>query len=350
MIAAFDHPFLSGLLGDEEMSALLGVEAELAAMLRFERTLAEVEVTLGIIPAGAAKVIESALSSFKPDLHALKRGVAHDGVVVPELVDQIKRIVGHPQSEYVHFGATSQDVIDTAMVLRVSPCLDLLEGRLRGFATTLDDIENRFGGRRVMGRTRMQAAMPISVADRVESWRAPVLRHLERLTSLRNSILVIQFGGATGTLEKLGGGAKNVRADLAKSLGLGDAEQWHSQRDRIVEFANWLSIMTGTLGKLGQDIALMAQNGDEIELAGGGKSSAMPHKHNPIDAEVLIALARFNATQLSGMHQALVHEQERSGAAWTLEWMIMPQMLMATGASTLTAERLLRNVRSIGSP
>ena len=115
MIAAFDHPFLSGLLGDEEMSALLGVEAELAAMLRFERTLAEVEVTLGIIPAGAAKVIESALSSFKPDLHALKRGVAHDGVVVPELVDQIKQIVGHPQSEYVHFGATSQDVIDTAM-------------------------------------------------------------------------------------------------------------------------------------------------------------------------------------------------------------------------------------------
>ena len=349
MIAAFDHPFLSGLLGDAEMTSLLGVEAEIAAMLRFESILADVEGAFGIIPADAADAITSALAGFQPDMQALKRGVARDGVVAPELVRQIRQSVGEPHSKYVHFGATSQDVIDTAMVLRARSCLDLLEERLGGLVAAFADIDRRFGSSRLMGRTRMQAAMPITVANRIESWRAPFLRHSERLATLRKSLLVIQFGGAVGTLETLGGDAKNVRSALAERLGLDDAEQWQSQRDRIADLANWLSLVTGTLGKFGQDIALMAQSGDEIELAGGGASSSMAHKQNPIDAEVLIALARFNAIQLSGMHQALVHEQERSGAAWTLEWMILPQMVMAAGASTRAAERLVRNVIAIGS-
>ncbi|TIT48326.1 MAG: 3-carboxy-cis,cis-muconate cycloisomerase, partial [Mesorhizobium sp.] len=130
---------------------------------------------------------------------------------------------------------------------------------------------------------------------------------------------------------------------------LDDAPQWHSQRDRIAELANWLSLVTGGLGKFGQDIALMAQAGDELQLAGGGSSSAMAHKRNPIDAEMLVTLARYNAAQLSGMHHALVHEQERSGAAWTLEWLILPQMLMAAGASTCVADRLLSNITAIGA-
>ncbi|RUU26526.1 3-carboxy-cis,cis-muconate cycloisomerase, partial [Mesorhizobium sp. M6A.T.Ca.TU.002.02.2.1] len=140
-----------------------------------------------------------------------------------------------------------------------------------------------------------------------------------------------------------------VRAAVAERLSLGDAPQWHSQRDRIAELANWLSLVTGGLGKFGQDIALMAQAGDELQLAGGGSSSAMAHKRNPIDAEMLVTLARYNAVQLSGTHHALVHEQERSGAAWTLEWLILPQMLMAAGASTCVADRLLSNITAIGA-
>jgi 3-carboxy-cis,cis-muconate cycloisomerase len=158
----------------------------------------------------------------------------------------------------------------------------------------------------------------------------------------------VQFGGAAGTLEKLGDKGPAVRAALAAKLGLGDAPQWHSQRDALAEFASLLSLITGSLGKFGQDVALMAQAGSEITLSGGGGSSAMPHKQNPVKAEALVALARFNATQLSGMHQALVHEQERSGAAWTLEWLLLPQMAVATAAALRLAAELAGQIESLG--
>ena len=348
MIAAFDHPFLSGLLGDEEMAARIGIDAEIAAMIRFEAVLAEAEAQSGLIPTDAAKAIVSALETFGPDMAALKAGTARDGVVVPELVRQIRQKVGGEHAQYVHFGATSQDVIDTALVLRALSCVDLLQQRLAALATAFGDLSSSFGARQLMAHTRMQPAIAITVADRIESWRAPLLRHLERLQAVRQSIGVVQFGGAAGTLDKLGGKGPAVRAALAERLGLADTPQWHSQRDRVADLANWLSLVTGSLGKFGQDIALMAQTGREIELSGGGSSSAMSHKQNPVDAETLVALAHFNAAQLSGINVALVHEQERSGAAWTLEWMILPQMLIAAGASTRHASALINRIEQIG--
>ena len=348
MISAFDHPFLSGLLRDEEMAALLGIDAEIAAMLRFEAALAEAEAELGIIPAEAAEAVVNTLAVFLPDMAALRAGTARDGVVVPDLVRQIRQAVGEPHAKHVHFGATSQDVIDTAFVLRALQCLDLLEQRLATLADAFTDLSTRFGDRRLMAHTRMQPAILIRVADRIENWRAPLLRHLERLDAVRQSIAVVQFGGAAGTLDKLGDKGPIVRVALAARLGLADAPQWHSQRDRVAELASWLSLVTGSLGKFGQDIALMAEARDGIELAGGGSSSAMAHKQNPVDAELLVTLARFNAVQLSGIHQALVHEQERSGAAWTLEWMILPQMLIATGASSRAGVNLTKRIQAIG--
>ncbi|TIM37336.1 MAG: 3-carboxy-cis,cis-muconate cycloisomerase, partial [Mesorhizobium sp.] len=130
MIAAFDNPLLSGLLGDEKMATLLGVETELATMLQFERALADAEGALGIVPAAAASAIGRVLDNFQPEIPALRDATARDGVMVPELVRQIRHAVGEPHSEHVHFGATSQDVIDTAMILRIRACIDLLEERL----------------------------------------------------------------------------------------------------------------------------------------------------------------------------------------------------------------------------
>ncbi len=348
MATAFDHPWLAGLVGDAELAALLGPAAELAAMLAFETALAAVEADAGVIPSEAAPAIASALAGFRPDMAALAEATARDGVVVPELVRQLRAAVGAPHAAHLHFGATSQDVIDTALVLRLKAALPVLAARLDAVVAALDALDDRFGARTLMGRTRMQAAIPVTAGARIASWRGPLARQRARLERLLPDLLVIQFGGAAGTLEKLGDRALPVRAALAAALGLADAPQWHSQRDRIAELGGWLATTTGALGKLGQDVALMAQAGDEIALAGGGSSSAMPHKANPVGAEVLVALARFNAAQLGGLQQAMVHEQERSGAAWTLEWLLLPPMLMATAAALRTALQLATSVEGLG--
>ena len=318
-------------------------------MLRFEAALAAAEARHGVIPAEAAAAIADALAGFRPDLAALARGTARDGVVVPELVRQLRAAVGEP-----HGGAGA--------FRRDQPGRDrhgagaAAEGgaagpRRRGWRRSSRRSTSSTRGsadRPLMGRTRMQAAIPITVGARIASWRGPLVRQAARLDALLPEVLVVQFGGAAGTLDKLGDKAAAVRAALAEALGLGDAPQWQSQRDRIVELGGWLATTTGALGKLGQDVALMAQAGGEIVLAGGGGSSAMPHKANPVGAEVLVALARFNAVQAGGLQQAMVHEQERSGAAWTLEWLLLPPMLIATAAALRTALQVAASIEAIG--
>ncbi len=166
--------------------------------------------------------------------------------------------------------------------------------------------------------------------------------------SKARELLVVQFGGAAGTLDALGENGPAVRAALADKLGLADAPQWHSQRDTIADFASWLSLVTASLGKFGQDVALMALDGSAIRLSGGGGSSAMPHKQNPVKAEVLETLARFNAVQVGAMHQAAIHPLERSGAAWTLEWLVLPQMVVAAAAALRLAGDLIGDIETLG--
>lgn len=345
---AFGHPWLAGLTSDAEVAALIGPEAELAAMLRFEAALAEAEAAAGVITAEAALAVAAGVSGFRADMATLARATARDGVVVPDLVRQLRAAVGEPHAAHTHFGATSQDVIDTALILRLRAVLPVLSARLAAVVAGLEDLEARFGGRRLMGRTRMQAAIQVSAGARLATWRGPLARQAARLQGVSDEVLVVQFGGAAGTLEKLGGKANAVRAALAVSLGLGDVPQWHSQRDRIALLGGWLAATTGALGKFGQDVALMAQTGGELALSGGGSSSAMPHKANPVAAELLVALARFNAAQLGGLGQTMIHEQERSGVAWTLEWLLLPQMLLATAAALRTAIGLVGSIETIG--
>ncbi|WP_274630540.1 3-carboxy-cis,cis-muconate cycloisomerase [Arvimicrobium flavum] len=346
--SAFDHLLLGGLLGDEEIAGYFAAEAEISSMLAFEVALAEAEAACGIIPKSAAEAISAAAAAFSPDMDAMRRATSVDGVTVPEFVRQLRRAVGGEAAQHVHFGATSQDVIDTGLMLRLVPVLNILRNRLSILLAVLQQVETRFGANVLTGHTRMQPAIPISAADRIRAWREPLVDEAERLAAWIADRAAIQFGGAAGTLEKLGDKAAAVRAGLAERLGLADAPQWHSQRARLVDLANVLSMITGGLGKFGQDVALLAQGGSEIALAGGGGSSAMPHKQNPVAAETLAALARFNATQSSAMHHALVHEQERSGAAWMLEWMVLPQMVCATAAALRHGVELAGSIRRLG--
>ncbi|HLJ71041.1 MAG TPA: 3-carboxy-cis,cis-muconate cycloisomerase [Roseiarcus sp.] len=349
-ISAFDHPILSALVGDAEIAAAFSVEAEIRAMLAFEAALAEAEASVGLIAPEAASRIAAVCAAFSPDLAALAEGAAQDGVVVPALVTQLRREVGEAHAASLHRGATSQDVIDTSLVLRLKAVVAIFGARLDALIAALRALEAEQGQTPLMGRTRMQRARPIRAADKLRAWREPLQRHRERLEALTPRLLVVQFGGAVGTRDGLDGKGEAIAAELARRLGLGDGPCWHVERDSLAEFAAWLSLVSGALGKIGQDVALLAQNEiGEIKLAEGGGSSAMPHKSNPVRAEILVALARFNAAMLGAQHQALIHENERSGAAWTLEWLIIPQMVVATAAGLRHAAALCKGMRFVAA-
>jgi 3-carboxy-cis,cis-muconate cycloisomerase len=335
-------PLLQALVGDEEVGACFSNAVELAAMLRFEAALVDAEAEAGLIPPAAARAIGKACESFRPDWQALAAGLARDGVVVPALVKQLRAAVGETHGRFVHVGATSQDVVDTGLALRLQDVTRILLDRLNALILALDDLKRRDCAIPLMAHTRMQRALPFTAADKLDTWTAPLKRNRERLLELAPHVLVIQLGGPIGTRAELGDKGDAVAAALAARLGLGVAPAWHSQRDRVGEFGAFLSLLSGTLGKIGQDIALMVQNEvGAMLLPSGGGSSAMAHKSNPVGAEVLVALARLNAGLLGTLHQALVHENERSGAAWTLEWMVLPQMTIATAAGLRHAQTLI---------
>lgn len=350
MTGVFGHPWLGGLFAGAEAAAIWSPERQLAHMLRFEAAYTRALGAAGKIPEAQAERVATAILAFRPDLEELRAGTARDGLPVPALVAQLRHALPGDAAA-IHSGATSQDVIDSALALTLQEFNILLQARIGQLSGALSELSRRFGAVPIMGRTRMQAALPITAADRLDTWSEPLDNHLRRLGELRPRVELLQLGGAAGDRAAMAPYAQAIAAVMARSLGLGNPPRaWHAERDGVVEYAGLLSLITGTLGKMGQDICLMAQQGvEEIALETGGGSSAMPHKQNPVLAELLVTLARFNATQIAGMHQALVHEQERSGAAWNLEWMILPQMAQATARSLTAAIEICAGITRIGA-
>lgn len=350
MIGVFDHPWLGGLFGDAEASRIWSPSSQLGHMVTFEIALTQALGKTGVVTPTVAETVAQQIARFEPDINDLRDGTARDGLPVPALVAQLRDAVGD-NAKAVHTGATSQDVIDTALALTLRDFNVILGDRLGAVITALDDMRELYGRASLMGRTRMQAALPITVSDRIDTWSQPLVGHLARLERLGPQVTRLQFGGAVGDRAALAPFADEIAADIAARLGLGNPPKaWHAMRENLADYANLLSVITGTLGKIGQDICLMAQQGiDEIAMQSGGKSSAMPHKQNPIQAELLVTLGRFNATQLSAMHHAMIHEQERSGAAWALEWMVLPQMAQATARSLSATTAIFSRISRIGT-
>jgi len=345
-ISALDHPLLAGLLGDPDIAAWFTPEAEIAAMLGFESALARAEAACGVIPEPAAAEIVGLISGFSPDMPALAEASARDGLIVPALVSQLRAAISEANRTHLHFGSTSQDVIDTALVLRLAPCLDILEDRLGDILAALETFSEAHGTQPLMGRTRMQRAIAIRYADRLDNWITPLREVLDDLATVRASAIRLQCGGAAGTLDRLGDAGPRVAAALGQELGLPvPARHWQTNRRGLIALTHWCAAMTAALGKIGQDVTLMTQNEiGELRVTSGGGSSAMPHKVNPINAEALVTLNRFVAVQSGGMQLAAVHEQERSGTSWTLEWMLLPQIVAATGVASLRAKALLGSI------
>ena len=352
-VSAFDHPWLGGLFADTAMAAIWSADKQLAHMQAFEAAWSRALGRHVLGDENLGEVAAIAIETMTFDVADIHAGLAKDGVPIPRMVAQMKAAAGTTVSEAgaVHKGATSQDVVDSALVLTLRETSFLIAGRLMELETALKALEAKFGDRPMMGRTRMQAATPITVRDRVEAWHRPMAAHLGRLDHLRSRVEIVQIGGASGDRKALAAQADAIVADVAKTLGLAPNDKaWHAMRDGVADYASFLSLVSGSLGKIGQDICLMAQQGiDEVRMSGGGGSSAMPHKQNPVLAELLVTLARFNAVQVSGMHHAMIHEQERSGAAWSLEWMILPQMAQATARGLSAAIDLCGRIERLGA-
>ena len=334
------------LLVDEAVAAALNDAAMAGAMVRVERALALVQGRLGVIDAAAAARIDTALADFVPDLVDLAQGTRSSGVPVPALVAQLRRAIGGEAGQRVHHGATSQDIVDTALLLCLRDALLFLDNRLNELIRDLAALADRHRGITMAARTRFQQAVPTVFGLKVAGWLAPLLRHRARLGELEPRLMQVQLGGAAGNLAALGADGPKVMAALAQELDLGcPAMPWHSQRDGLIELASWLSLLTGSLGKLGLDVLLLAQSEiAEVQEAEGGGSSTMPQKSNPVRAEALVTLARRNAAVVGGMHEAALHAHERDGTAWQLEWTVLPGMVAATGAALAHAATLARTL------
>jgi 3-carboxy-cis,cis-muconate cycloisomerase len=343
-----DSKIFAPLFGDEVVAGIFADDHFGQLMLQFEAALAQVQGRLGIIPAKAGQQIAAAAATLRIDFNELQAETEKAGVPVIGLVKQLRGAVGDA-ADYVHWGATTQDVMDTALILQLRASLDHIEPTLQQLITQLAQLAGQHRHTVMAGRTHSQQALPIPFGLKVAGWLAPLLRHRQRLAESKPRLLVVQFGGAAGTLASLGNDGPAVRAALARELGLAESPiPWHTQRDNLAEFAGWLSLVSGSLAKMAQDIILLAQSEvsevrETADTARGG-SSTMPQKSNPIISETIIAAARANAGLLASMHQALVQEHERATHGWQLEWLTLPQMVGLTAAALNKALFLSQNL------
>ncbi|WP_342077606.1 lyase family protein [Yoonia sp. SS1-5] len=345
MSDVFAHPWLSGLFEAPGVAAALAPTRQLAHILTVERSYTRALHAASMISDDTATAVLSCLDTAKIDDSVLREGAARDGLIIPALIGALKADLPTEFHDGLHHGLTSQDVLDSAMSLTLQGILPILRDDLTDLQLGLTALRETHGTNLLMGRTRMQAALPMTVADRVNTWLMPLDTHLENLQRIGDDATALSLGGPVGL-----GLPAPIGTFMSADLGLAlPAKAPHVMRDHLVALADWLSRVTGSLGKMGQDISLMSQQGlDDIVISGGGGSSAMPHKVNPIRAELLVTLAMFNATQVGGMHHAMLAEQERSGARWSLEWMLLPHMLQATSAGLIAAKRLVANITTMG--
>ncbi|WP_304617182.1 lyase family protein [Paracoccus sp. (in: a-proteobacteria)] len=337
------NPLHAGLFGDPEIQALLSPEAEIAAMIRVEAALAEVQGRLGLIPTAAAREIAAACAALTITPDSLSEAAAKDGVPVPGLVKAMRAAIGGEAAQYLHWGATSQDIVDTALALRLRDMLSLWEGRLAALTAALARLADEHADLPMAARTYAQVAVPTSFGAVAAGWGWPLLDHTQALEALRPRLLRVSLSGAAGTLSAMGPGGPEVRAALAEALDLSDpGRSWHSDRAGVVALAGWAAGLAASLGKLAEDLLLMTQSGLAlVRIEGAGGSSTMPQKQNPVGPSALAALSRATLGAAAVLQGTGAHRQQRDGAAWFTEWLVLPQLALGIGAMLLRASEVL---------
>ncbi len=335
-IGILDSAMFADMFGTAAMRAVFGDTAFLARCAEVEAALACAQARLGMIPAEAATAIGEAAAAIaqKPetlDLARLKRETETVGYPILPLVRQLAEHAGEA-GRWLHWGATTQDIMDTAIVLQIRAGLDLLEADLAASRGHLADLARRHRDTPMAGRTHLQHALPVTFGYKAAVWLSALDRHAARFAELRPRVLLAQFGGAAGTLASLGNGDAAIRSrtELARELGLGDPPiTWHVARDGIVETVQLLALVAGSLGKIALDVMLMSATefGEAAEpfVAGRGSSSTMPQKRNPISCELILAAAKVLRQQAGLVLDAMIADFERATGPWHVEWVAVPE-------------------------
>ncbi len=348
-LSALDSAVLGGLHTTDELRAILGERGLLSRFLQVEAELAAAQANLDLVPAGVATALR-AVTLDDLDIARLAVRTEAAGYPIVGLVEQLAEILPDGLGQYAHWGATTQDIMDTAAVLQVVAALDVIERDLLQTLAALMELENQHGSAVMVGRSQLQHALPITFGYRVASWTAPLLRHLDRLAELRPRVAVVQLGGAVGSLAAMAPHGPDIRRELAHRLGLATPLiSWHASRDRFVEVVAWAAQVAASLGKIGLDIVVGSQNEvaelSEPSAPGRGASSTMPHKRNPIGSQQLIRAARLTRTYLDLALDAAVADAERATAVWSLEWHSLAPALAVCGGAAHTAADVLSGLK-----
>jgi 3-carboxy-cis,cis-muconate cycloisomerase len=340
---------LDASIRSDRVDALFAETATISRYLQVEVALAQTEAALGIIPERAAQAIAASATVENIDRERYRQDFATVGFPIVGLVRQLTELVPDGLGEFTHWGATTQDIMDTSMVLALREVVAWSEQTLDSIVGNLARIADEHSNTLMIGRSQMQHAVPITFGYKAAGWLVALSRHQQRLKELRPRLLQVQFAGAVGTLAALHPEGPAVRRGLAERLSLGEPTiSWHTHRDSLSEFITFLGLLTATLAKIATDIMLMAQTEvgevSEPTTKGRGVSSAMPHKRNPILSQQVIVAARLTRAQVASMLEAMIQDHERGSATWQMEWSIIP----VTSAYALSAlERTLELVAGL---
>ncbi len=340
-VSPFDSAVYGALFGDPEVAALFSDAASVGAMIHVEQALARAEGACRVIPAEAARAIDAGLAEVVPDPAVLAAGTAAAGVPVPALVSALRGQLPPEAGQWLHWGATSQDIVDTALVLKLDAALTILAARMDALIAALSASARRWADLPMAGRTRSQIAAPTTFGLRVARWAQPLIAQRAELPAVHARVARVQFGGAVGTNAAIAPHGPAVTAALARELGLAAGPSWHGDRSGLGALAGWCAGTCAALGRMAGDLILMGRSeAGEARAGSGGGSSTMPQKSNPVAAETIVALARHAACLVPAVQQAGIHAEERDGAAWALEWLALPQIVVATAAALRHADGL----------
>src|SRR6184192_1319984 len=343
---AIDSTVFRHIFSSEPMRRVFSDEHRVQCYLDIEAALARVQARLGLIPQRAADEITARCTLDIIDMAKLKSQTELIGYPVLPVVQQLVTACADNLGQYSHWGATTQDITDTATILQIREALSLVEDDLSAISGHLANLARRYRDTPMAGRSNLQQAVPITFGYKVATWLAAIERHRQRLAELRPRVLVGEFGGAAGTLASLGADGLDVQEGLMAELGLGQPEiAWHTARDRIAEVGCFLGLVTGTLGKIATDVKLLMQTevGEVFEpyAKDRGSSSTMPQKRNPISCNYIHACVAMVRQLVAALLDAMVEDHERSTGPWEIEWIAVPEIFLLTAGALQQARSLV---------